>query len=471
MSPALARLMGDALAAYPFVIESTDGAALAPRAILDRAAALAAALDAAGLGPDEPVLVRVSNRPEDLIAFLGVWRAGAVAVPLHAHAAPATIEAVTAQSAARFLVDGDMLAAIGTVPPPERPLLRGAALVIFTSGSTGRPKGVVLGHDAFAGKIGVLARLVGIGPHDTVLLPLQLIFIFGLWVLLVALTRAARIVLMGKFTPEAVLDRLPRTTVLGCVPSMLRTVFAHPPRGGDRLRMVLTGGEGLGRPLTDTLRTRHPGAGVYDLYGLTETGAADFCLGPADTEAGIGTIGRPTEHVEARLGPAEQAVDAGCGELLLRSPYGMLGYLDNPELTQASFSDGFFRTGDLARRRPDGHMEIVGRIKEIISRGGNKIAPAEIDLVLSRHPDVAAALCAGVPDPRLGETVHAAVVLKPGARADAAELKAWTASRLERFKIPEVIHIVPALPQGPTGKALRAGVTTLARATAAGDRA
>lgn len=470
MSPALARLMGDALAAYPFVIEGADGAALAPRAILDRATALATALGAAGLGRDEPVLVRVSNRPEDLVAFLGVWQAGAVAVPLHAYAAPATIEAVTAQSAARFLVDGDTLAAIGAAPPPERPLLRGAALIIFTSGSTGQPKGVVLGHDAFAGKICVLTRLVGVGPGDTMLLPLQLIFIFGLWVLLVALTRAARIVLMGKFTAEAVLDRLPRTTVLGCVPSMLRTVFAHPARGGDRLRMVLTGGEGLGRALTETLRARHPGAGVYDLYGLTETGAADFCLGPADA-AGIGTIGRPTENVEARLGPAEQAVGAGCGELLIRSPYGMLGYLDNPELTQASFADGFFRTGDLARMRPDGYVEIVGRIKEIISRGGNKIAPAEIDLVLSRHPDVAAALCAGVPDLRLGETVHAAVVLKPGARADAAELKAWTASRLERFKVPEAIHIVSALPQGPTGKALRAGVTALALATAAGDRA
>ncbi|OYZ91652.1 MAG: AMP-dependent synthetase, partial [Xanthobacter sp. 17-67-6] len=156
--------------------------------------------------------------------------------------------------------------------------------------------------------------------------------------------------------------------------------------------------------------------------------------------------------------------------LLIRSPYGMLGYLDNPELTQASFTDGFFRTGDLARMRADGYVEIVGRIKEIISRGGNKIAPAEIDLVLSHHPAVAAALCAGVPDPRLGESVHAAVVLKPGTHADAAELKAWAASRLERFKVPEAIHIVPALPQGPTGKALRSGVAALARATIAGDR-
>ncbi|MFH1556419.1 MAG: AMP-binding protein [Pseudomonadota bacterium] len=469
MSPALARLTSDALAAYPFLIESTEGAALTPGAILDRARALAAALGAAGLGRDEPVLVRVANRPEDLVAFLGVWQAGAVAVPLHANAAPATVEAVTTQSGARFLVDGGALSTIAMAPPPERPLLRGAALIVFTSGSTGRPKGVVLGHDAFAGKIGVLARRVGIGPGDTVLLPLQLIFIFGLWVLLVALARAARIVLMGKFSAETVLELMPRTTVLGCVPSMLRTVFAHPPQSGDRLRMVLTGGEGLDRALTETLSARHPGAGVYDLYGLTETGAADFCLGPADA-AGTGTIGRPTENVIARLGPAEQAVDADSGELLIRSPYGMLGYLDNPELTQASFTDGFFRTGDLARMRADGYVEIVGRIKEIISRGGNKIAPAEIDLVLSHHPAVAAALCAGVPDPRLGESVHAAVVLKPGAHTDAAELKAWAASRLERFKVPEAIHIVPALPQGPTGKALRSGVAALARATIAGDR-
>ncbi|OYZ88884.1 MAG: hypothetical protein B7Y01_04380, partial [Xanthobacter sp. 17-67-6] len=257
--------MSDALATYPFLIESTEGAALAPGDILDRARALAAALGAAGLGRDEPVLVRVANRPEDLVAFLGVWQARAIAVPLHANAAPATVEAVTTQSGARFLVDGGALSTIAMAPPPERSLLRGAALIVFTSGSTGRPKGVVLGHDAFAGKIGVLARRVGIGPGDTVLLPLQLIFIFGLWVLLVALISAARIVLMGKFSAETVLELMPRTTVLGCVPSMLRTVFAHPPQSGDRLRMVLTGGEGLDRALTETLRARHPGAGVYDL--------------------------------------------------------------------------------------------------------------------------------------------------------------------------------------------------------------
>ena len=113
------------------------------------------------------------------------------------------------------------------------------------------------------------------------------------------------------------------------------------------------------------------------------------------------------------------------GELAIRTPFGMLGYLDDPALTGGSFSEGYLRTGDLARLRPDGRVEIVGRLKDIISRGGNKIAPAEIDALLGSHPDVAAALCAGVPDPRLGEAIHAVVVPRANAALTPEALRRW----------------------------------------------
>jgi acyl-CoA synthetase (AMP-forming)/AMP-acid ligase II len=141
----------------------------------------------------------------------------------------------------------------------------------------------------------------------------------------------------------------------------------------------------------------------------------------------------------------------------------MLGYLNDEALTKASFQDGFFKTGDLARMRPDGRLELVGRSKEIISRGGNKIAPLELDNLLATHPDVAAALCAGVPDERLGESIHAVVVLRPGARLTPSILRDWAATRLERFKLPDAIHFCDALPLGSTGKASRAAVVDLAR--------
>jgi long-chain acyl-CoA synthetase len=133
----------------------------------------------------------------------------------------------------------------------------------------------------------------------------------------------------------------------------------------------------------------------------------------------------------------------------------MLGYLDGFDLIAASFTDGWFRTGDLAKCRTDGFVELVGRSKEIISRGGNKIAPLEIDRLFAAHPDVAAALTTGIPDPLLGERLHVMIVPRPGARLDADALKIWAAGRIEKYKLPDMVHLASELPPGPTGKADR----------------
>ncbi|MFG1352175.1 class I adenylate-forming enzyme family protein [Xanthobacter autotrophicus] len=438
-------------------------------ALASAAAVLAARLGAAGVRPDEPVVVTVANRVADLAALFGVWQAGGVVVPLHAAAAETTRAAMLEHVRPRFLLADGELITLADAPPPERPLLRGAALVVFTSGSTGKPKGVVLGHDRLAAKLDALQELLRLSPLDTVVLPLQLIFIFGLWVALLSLRAGARLALVGKFSPVALRQRLQGATVLATVPSMLRTMFGAGEMEAPALRAILTGGEALGAQLSGQISHQLPAAGVFDLYGLTETGSCDFCLGPRDAAPGRGSIGVPTRGITYRLSadePAPVTAPAGAsqGELQVRSPFGMLGYLDNPDLTEAAFADGYFRTGDVARQRPDGFVEIVGRIKEIISRGGNKIAPAEIELMLSAHPAVAQVLCAGVPDLRLGEALHVAVVLKPGRTETADELRNWCKGRTERFKVPDAIHMVDGLPTGPTGKALRAGVRELAQA-------
>ena len=207
----------------------------------------------------------------------------------------------------------------------------------------------------------------------------------------------ARLVLVSKFTPEGMAKTLAAGgTVLAAVPTMLRSMLASGDIAAPALRTILSGGETLGAALGGSLRAALPQAGIYDLYGLTETGSCDFCLPPAEQLDGAGSIGRPTEQVAFRLiGEDGRPVPDGAqGELAIRTPFGMLGYLDDPALTARSFTERYFRTGDLARLRPDGRVEIVGRLKDIISRGGNKIAPAEIDALLCSHPDVAAALCA-----------------------------------------------------------------------------
>ncbi|MFG1320569.1 class I adenylate-forming enzyme family protein [Xanthobacter autotrophicus] len=438
-------------------------------ALASAAAVLAARLGAAGVRPDEPVVVTVANRVADLAALFGVWQAGGVVVPLHAAAAETTRAAMLEQVRPRFLLADGELITLADAPPPERPLLRGAALVVFTSGSTGKPKGVVIGHDRLAAKLDALQELLRLSPLDKVVLPLQLIFIFGLWVALLSLRAGARLVLVGKFSPAALRQRLQGATVLATVPSMLRTMFGEGAMEAPALRAILTGGEALGAHLSGQISHQLPAAGVFDLYGLTETGSCDFCLAPRDAASGRGSIGMPTRGVTYRISaddaaPVTAPAGAPRGELQVRSPFGMLGYLDNPDLTEAAFADGYFRTGDVARQRADGFVEIVGRIKEIVSRGGNKIAPAEIELMLSAHPDVAQVLCAGVPDLRLGEALHVAVVLKPGRTASADALRDWCKGRTERFKVPDVIHMVDVLPTGPTGKALRAGIRELAQA-------
>ncbi|WP_342641544.1 class I adenylate-forming enzyme family protein [Rhodoligotrophos ferricapiens] len=462
MTRALAKLLGDALATYPHGIADGAGGSTAAASLLGMAETMAGQLGEAGVVADEPVAVRIGNRPADLAGLLAVWRAGAVAVPVHRNAAEATVHTVFSRTGCRFAIDDGKLTILSDAVPPVRPLLRDAALIIFTSGSTGQPKGVVIGHEPFAKKLAVLNELLGLSPRDTVLLPLQLTFIFGIWVALLALMNQSRLILISKFAPETLRPVLGDLSVFAGVPAMFRTLFSadiFQPAAG--LRMVLTGGEMLGAGLSDKLVAAFPNAGVFDLYGLTETGSCDFCLRPEERVAGLGSIGRPTGSVSFRIDRYDDSLPDGVGELLIRTPFGMAGYLDDPVLTAKSFDDGYFRTGDLARVRPDGLVEIVGRSKDIVSRAGNKIAPAEIDGWLMRHPSVAAALCAGVADARLGEALHAVVVLREGCEANEQVLREWLAARIERFKVPDVIRIVEALPVGATGKALRAGVAEL----------
>ncbi|MDQ4060743.1 MAG: fatty acid--CoA ligase family protein [Pseudomonadota bacterium] len=433
------------------------------------AARVAGDLEDRGLRSDEPVLVTIGNRPSDLGTLLGVWLAGAVAVPIHRSAAKTTLNSLREATGARFLIDGNEVTGLASAPPPARALLRGAALIIFTSGSTGQPKGVVVGHEPLSGKLDVLDRLLRFRAEDLIVVPLQLTFIFGIWASLLTLRSGATLVLVPRFSAEAMAGALDEGgSVLVAVPSMLRTMLSDVRRPAPSLRSILSGGEVLGAALAGAIQDAFPSAGIYDLYGLTETGSCDFCLRPSDQPVGLGTIGSPTDHVEFRLAGEHggSAPQGAPGELQIRTPFRMLGYLDNPDLTRAAFSDGFFKTGDIARQRSDGRIELVGRSKEIISRGGNKIAPLELDNLLSSHPDVAAALCAGVPEERLGEAIHAVVVVRPGASLTPEELRAWAAARIERFKLPDVIHFRDALPMGHTGKASRSAISEIAAARA-----
>lgn len=445
---------------------------------------LARALLAVGLAPDEPVLVPVSNRPGDLVAFLGVWRAGGVVVPVHRASPGPVVQEHLDATAARFVVrkggeiavagpwreSGDLLVAAHGAPPP-REVLSGAALIIFTSGTTGRPKGVVLSHRALAGKLAAIDSLLHFERGESTLLVLNITFSFGIWVSLLTLLTGGTLRIHEKFTSRAFCAAVATGGIarVAVVPTMMRALFADAPselaaasRSGT-FRQILIGGESLGGALAAEIVTHFPRAGLVDIYGLTETATSDFFLLAEDQARLAGCIGRPSPHVEYRIVAADGAVaESGeVGELQIRTPFIMNGYLDAPALTAAAFQDGWFRTGDMARVREDGVVELAGRAKELISRGGNKVSPLELEQIFAAHPDVAAAMAAGAADPILGERIHVLVVPRPGRVMTEESLRAHAAARLPKFRQPDAYHFAESLPLGRTGKADRGALKAM----------
>jgi long-chain acyl-CoA synthetase len=270
-----------------------------------------------------------------------------------------------------------------------------------------------------------------------------------------------------KFAPAAFLEQLHAEAItrVGVVPTMMRALILDRPAAAlarpSALRTVMTGGESLGKGLGDALRALFAPADLIDIYGLTETSTSDFFLMPEDAERYPGCIGRPAPGVRYRVrGDDGGAVAPGeVGELCISSPFLMNGYLGQPELNPVD-SEGWLATGDLARERDPGVVEIAGRRKELIVRGGNKIAPQEIEFALSAHPKVAAALAVGRPDARLGQRIHA-LVLPRDASLSVAELKGFLRERLDKFKQPDVFYFARELPAGRTGKADRGRFTAM----------
>jgi long-chain acyl-CoA synthetase len=206
--------------------------------------------------------------------------------------------------------------------------------------------------------------------------------------------------------------------------------------------------------LSRQLSAFFPKTDIADVYGLTETCTSDFILMPQEQRFYRGCIGRPTPGVSFRIAD-EKGRDLSMneiGELQIRTSFIMNGYLDQPELTNAAFCGEFLRTGDLARLRPDGMVELVGRSKELIMRGGTKISPLELDELLSSHPAVAAALTVGIPDRVMGERIHALIVPREHEKLDESALRQWVSERVEKFKRPDAYHFGTSLPTGRTGK-------------------
>ncbi|MBY5987302.1 class I adenylate-forming enzyme family protein [Roseovarius atlanticus] len=450
---------------YTMILSAVDGAVVddvgrLPMSDLQHIAhSTSRRLTAAGLKPAEPVLIPVSSRAEDVAAILGAIGAGAVAVPLHHRAHTDTVQHIQEVTGARFALETKSdtqraapgLCVSDQAAPAPRPLLDGAAMVTFTSGSTGKPKGVVLSRTRISGKFQAIRTALAMPASPVAAVPLQLQFSFGQWATFIPLMQGGTVHMTGRYSNDwmANLIRSEQLTYMAAVPTMLRMLVGTTP--GNQAIEILTGGEAVSAHLRRLIFCDWPRATIHSLFGLTETGTCDLLRTDRSFDDDRESIGYPTPGVAV-------AVDPETGELVIKSPFGMLGYLDMPDVTDTTLRNGWLKTGDKAEILADGEVVLSGRLKELINRGGNKVSPLEVEAVFAEHPDISATLVTGVPDSRLGEAIHLMVVLQGDRSLTCNDLINWARPRTERFKLPDTIHFASALPLGQTGKADRAAM-------------
>jgi long-chain acyl-CoA synthetase len=436
-----------------------DGGAMSYRELAARAADYAARLRARAIGPGHRLAISLANRPELVVTVLGGLAAGATVAPLDPLLKADERADILADLAPALVVEAEPDGSLREHPDDGGTLGAPAALVLYTSGSTGRPKGAVLSHAAltFANRSWG-GPVIGLRDDDVVLAALPLSHAFGLnGALLAPLLAGVTVRLMERFVPEAVAEVLTRdaVTVLPGVATMFhRLLDLRDFAGAPRLRLGVSGAAPCPWDLAEAWRAR-TGVRIVRGYGSTEMFRPLSYLADEPTDY-PDCVGRPVPGVEIRIVDDEgsAATPGEDGELLIRTPAVMDGYLGNTEETRAVLADGWFRTGDLARLTPDGYVAIVGRKRERIKRGGYSVFPAEVETVLLAHPAVSEAAVIGVPDAALGEEVAAFVVLTSAAAAE--ELIAWCRERLAAFKYPRRITVLPSLPRSATGKILKA---------------
>jgi acyl-CoA synthetase (AMP-forming)/AMP-acid ligase II len=447
--------------------------------VLARIESTAALLHAHGVRPGDRVLILAPNSPEWIIAQWAGFRLGAiVALGNGWWSPPEVTAAVDLLAPALVLADPPRLArlpagtpaldigALADVAPAAAPPAPDGdeddpALIMFTAGTTGAPKGVVLAHRSVIANLHNLLAQSGRLPHQldrsrpptVVLLSGPLFHVGGLQATMLNLLTGATVVFTeGRFDPAQVLDLLEREriTVWGAVPTMAARVLDHPDvtkRDLSSVRSITMGGAPVPPELLARLREVFPNAarGLSTIYGMTELGGTVAAASGALMAEHPRTAGPPGPTVDVRIDNPDAAGD---GEICVRTPSQMLGYWGASE--DLLDDEGFIHTGDQGRL-VDGLLFVTGRIKDLIIRGGENIAPAHVEAALLTHPQVRNAAVLGRPDADLGEIVGAVVEVAPGVTPE--ELEAHVKPLLSSFAVPAVWWLrSDPLPMSDAGK-------------------
>lgn len=452
--------------------------------LLDQSLRVGARLRAAGVAPGDRVSLIVGNTRDFPRAYFGVFAAGAVAVPLSPRLTPGEISGLLRHAEVRCAIvtpellpqlrselGGVVLLSSGDEEflglGPEPPTLRlpgDDAEILYTSGTTGAPKGVVLTHEAVVEAAAMAAYEFSLRVSDRVLILMPLTHSAPLHLFLLGATYVGATVVLDAFNPRdpaamfQVTER-ERTSCLFAAPvAYLLGLRAGPERFNlSSMRLFVYGGAPMATAQVKAVRQAYGGSWM-GVYGLTESGPNGMPLRDEEHPGHEGSLGwRPTVNTVLRLvGPAGEDVPPGePGEIVMRTTSAMRGYLKNPEATEAALQDGWIRTGDMARRDPDGYYWILDRKKDLILSGGRNIYPHEVEEAILGHPAVADVAVVGTPHPEWGETVTAVVVLRAGETLSLESVREYLRPRLESQKHPRRLEIVEQLPRNATGKLLK----------------
>jgi len=499
-----AREFGDAEA-----VAEPDGPRLTYRELYERASEVARALVANGIAPGDRVAIWCPNTAAWVLAALGSLAAGATLVPVSTRFTGPEALDVISRSGARALfvaedfLGTDRLAALraaaaapdatgslarlaitvrvrdgldelterGVATAPSKAAARAAAVraedvsdILFTSGTTGRSKGAMSSHGSTLSVARSWADCAGLTADDRYLVVNPFFHSFGFKAgILACLASGACMVPLPVFdavNTMALIDA-ERITVLPGAPTIYQTILDHPER--DRfdlssLRLAVTGAANVPAVLLERMSRELSFQVVLTAYGLTEAVVATMCR-PGDSPRTVAqTCGRAAAGFSVQVaGPdGGRAAPGETGEILLRGPNMMLGYLDDPVATaEAIDSDGWLHTGDVGRLDDAGYLTITDRLKDMYICGGFNVYPAEVEQVLARLDGVAESAVVGVPDDRLGEVGRAYVVARTGRVLDEAMVLDFCRARLANYKVPRRVEFRDALPRNPSGKVLK----------------
>lgn len=486
---------------------SLDGRSISYAELKEKVDECARALIACGVGKGDRVAALSTPHPDFLVTFLAAASIGAVWLGLNPRyrrreyisifrdAQPKVLFARTQIEGRDYAADIDALscesASLAAVvllqrgPSPscahlqyDSFLARGAsvsgpelvtrraetaaadpALLVYTSGSTGEPKGALLPHRGLVTCCRAQARYWSVKPVRILnFLPINHVGCVGDISSFVLVTGGCN-VFMEQFAARRSMELIAqeKITIWGGVPTTIQMCLNLADEETfdlSSVQLIVWSGAAASQPLIDRMRKITPNLSTS--YGLTESvGSVTYAPVGASREILSNTIGAPAPEYELRIAtPAGEAAPVGeAGEIQLRGDFLMLGYFNRPEATREAFDvDGWLHTGDIGRQRPDGNIELVGRLKEMYKSGGYNIYPREIEMVLESHPDVALAAVVGVADPLYGETGHAFIAPAPGKAPGAEDLAAFCRERLANYKTPKAFTIESSLPLLPIGK-------------------